>query len=208
MNFEAVPAQVIIDDLDELDNRKIMRKLERLGRKCYKSEEKITAESADPFVRSLIKRGHTSVLEHVHITVTFICDRGVTHELVRHRIAAYSQESTRYCNYAGRKIQYIDPSAFMTPEQFAIWAEAMEYLSVVYNRLIETGCPPQMARSVLPNSLKTDIGATFNLHQWRHIFTLRTAKAAHPQMREVMCKLLDLFKARLPVIFEDITYEG
>ena len=208
MHFEAMAPRVMFDDPDEVDNAKIMRKLERLGRKCYKSEDKITPESSAAFVRNLIKRGHTSVLEHVHVTVTFICDRGVTHELVRHRIAAYSQESTRYCNYYGDKLRYIDPAPFMTEAQHKIWCAAMENASIAYNDLTAAGCTPQMARSVLPNSLKTDIGVTFNLHQWRHVFTLRTAKAAHPQMREVMCKLLDMFKIKLPVIFEDITYEG
>lgn len=192
---------------DQCDEPSILLKLEYCGRTCYKSEPQTGTSSAD-FVRKLITRGHESVLEHVNITVRFICDRGVSHELVRHRLAAYSQESTRYCDYGKTHIMCISPEAYMTPGQFEIWKQAMDAADTAYKSLRKLGCSPQIARSVLPNSLKTEIVTTMNLRQWRHVLRLRTSKAAHPQMREIMHVLLAQFKTKLPVIFEDITYES
>jgi thymidylate synthase (FAD) len=193
------------------DGNEILKNLERAGRTCYKSEDRIDSESAINFVRMLIKRGHETVLEHEKITVRVICDRGVSHEIVRHRIASYSQESTRYCNYSkekfGGEINVIKPFFWTCPEkeeQYGIWENAMKAAEVAYNKLIALGATPQEARSVLPNSLKTEIVMTMNLREWRHFFRLRTAPEAHPQMLEITMPMLNYFRSMIPVIFDDI----
>jgi thymidylate synthase (FAD) len=188
--------------------------IEKAGRTCYKSESRITEDSASRFCQAILKNGHESVIEHSAMTVKIICDRGVTHELVRHRLCAFSQESTRYCNYKGGVSFVIPPwSAFFpgeytaldTPKKYsadAQWFTAMIEAEAVYRNLLTEGWSPQMARSVLPNSTKTEIIVTANFREWRHIFKLRTSEAAHPQMREIMIPLLAEVQARLPVIFE------
>ncbi len=195
--------------MDDIDGAKILQKLERCGRVCYKSEDKITEGSAEKFIGMILKSGHESVLEHEKLTVKFICDRGVTHEIVRHRIASYSQESTRYCNYSkdkfGNELTFIRP-CFWTDdsEGYAVWKQAMEEIEKTYVKLISLGAKPEEARSILPNSLKTEIVCTMNLREWRHFFRLRTAERAHPQIREISVALLDELKKRIPVIFDDI----
>lgn len=199
----------------DIDGYELLKKIEKAGRICYKSEEKITLDSAKKFVKKLIETGHESVIEHEKITVRVICDRGVTHEIVRHRMASYSQESTRYCNYSkskfGNEITVIEPCFWKSGnaedmEKYEVWRKLMGESEKTYIKLIELGATPQEARSVLPNSLKTEIIMTMNLREWRHFFKLRTSNAAHPQMREIACPLLDEFKKQIPVIFDDITY--
>lgn len=175
--------------------------IERAGRVCYKSEDKITADSHENFIRGLIKRGHEAVLEHETVSVHIICDRGVTHELVRHRIGSYCQESTRYVNYK-EGLTVIAPD--LTPKQHRIWYEAMLASEQAYKDLLEDGVKPEIARGVLPNSLKTEIIVTFNIREWRHFFKLRCAKTAHPQMREIANLILTCFKQNLPLFVEDI----
>ena len=183
--------------------------IERFGRTCYKSEcREINVGTAKKFVAMLIRRGHESVLEHGHVTVRFIVDRGVSHEIVRHRLASYSQESTRYCNYSndkfGSELTFIDPRPHMDDMQFVCWASSVVDAEISYFQMIDAGAKPEMARSVLPNSLKTELVMTANPREWRHFFRLRTAKAAHPQMREVARPLLKEFRARCPVLFDDV----
>jgi len=195
--------------MDDIDGAKILQKLERCGRVCYKSEDKITEGSAEKFIGMILKSGHESVLEHENLTVKFICDRGVTHEIVRHRIASYSQESTRYCNYSkdkfGNELTFIRPCFWADDsEEYAVWKQAMEEIEKTYVKLISLGAKPEEARSILPNSLKTEIVCTMNLREWRHFFRLRTAERAHPQIREISVALLDELKKRIPVIFDDI----
>lgn len=200
--------------IDNLCPAHIMRKIERIGRVCYKSEDKITDDSAERFVKMIIKRGHESVLEHVSFSVRFITDRGVSHEIVRHRIASFSQESTRYCNYSSDKfggdVSFIIPTFFEEShlkdgdKKYEKWVEEMMNIERTYLNLLEDGASPQEARTVLPNSLKTEIVVTMNLREWRHFFKLRTALAAHPQMRELVCPLLREMKEILPAVFEDI----
>jgi len=192
---------------DKIDGEEVLRKIEKAGRTCYKSEDKITPDSARKFVAMILKSGHESVIEHEKVTVRVICDRGVTHEIVRHRLASYSQESTRYCNYQSRGIRVIEPLFFVNTEQYAIWLDAMQHCENAYNALIELGATPQEARTVLPNSLKTEIVITYNLREWRHFFRLRTSKKAHPQMREITIPLLREFQRLMPVIFDDIIVE-
>ena len=228
-----------------------LRTLEAAGRTCYKSEGKSdgTHEGAAAFVRRIIERGHESVLEHVGWTVRFICDRGVTHEMVRHRIVAFSQESTRYCDYAkagsegGGHVQFIIPpwvdsnvipgtyerqhmtsisgevtlsgrlvvnedtvDTLFTVSSFS-WLQAMLLAEKSYQDLRGKGWSPQQARSVLPNSTKTEIVMTCNAREWRHVIRLRTGKSAHPQMREVMSIAARALYDRCPTLFRDV-WEG
>jgi thymidylate synthase (FAD) len=181
--------------------------IERAGRVCYKSEDLITEESSAKFIQNIIKRGHEAVLEHANASLLFICDRGVTHELVRHRLVAYCQESTRYCNYSKDKfsneITVIEPPT-LTPNQKMNWYDAMIHAELSYTLLIRDGVSPQIARSVLPNSLKTEIVATANMREWRHILKLRTSPAAHPQIIEVMNIAKSILKKECPNVFGDI----
>ncbi len=181
--------------------------IELAGRVCYKSEDRITPGSAEKFVAMIEKRGHYSVLEHAVASAHLVCDRGVTHELVRHRLASYSQESTRYCNYTKTKheesIGVIMPPFTKTgdDETEEVWRMAMENAQWAYFKLIAAGEPPQIARSVLPISLKTEIVMTANLREWMHVFTLRCSSKAHPQIRALMRIALDKFADRIPSIF-------
>lgn len=198
--------------LDELNGKEILKRIEKIGRVCYKSESNITEDSAMKFVANLIKSGHESVIEHEKISVRIICDRGVTHEIVRHRIASYSQESTRYCNYAndkfGKELTVIKPIFWEeNSKEYQCWLEVVQKIENAYNFLVDNGVKPQEARSILPNSLKTEIIVTMNLREWRHFFKLRTAITAHPQMREIACAMLDEFKKQIPIIFDDIDCE-
>ena len=217
-----------IEILDEINEQQILKKLESIGRVCYKSENNITEESAERFVKNIMNRNHESVLEHVSISVRVICDRGVSHEIVRHRIASYSQESTRYCNYSkdkfGNELTFIKPCWFKSSLQdlnnYAnnknnfkkiysagewAWIDSLRGIEINYFTLLECcNWTPEQARSILPNSLKTEIVMTMNLREWRHFFKLRCDKAAHPQTREIANMILKEFKEKIPVIFDDI----
>ena len=187
----------------------LLQRIELAGRTCYKSEDRITEKSARDFVKRIISSGHLSVIEHIFLTIKFTIDRGVSHELVRHRLASYSQESTRYANYAknkfGNEITVIKPCFWETSSmEFKQWQQSMEAAEKAYLALVEMGARPEQARSVLPNSLKTEIVMTCNLREMRHILKLRCANAAHPQIREVMQPLLKDLHGRIPVIFDDI----
>ena len=197
--------------------------IEKIGRTCYKSEDNITDDSAKKFVENIIKRGHHSVLEHSAISVKLIVDLGVTHEAVRHRLCAFSQESTRYCNYKGgvtfiipgwtkgiREGTYNHNDVWMDEDYWKIvdpmenrWFSHMADSEECYIAMLNKGWTPQQARSVLPKSLKTEINITANFREWRHIFKLRCSKAAHPQMREVMIPLKEEIQKRIPIIFDD-----
>lgn len=194
----------------------MLETIEKAGRICYKSEDKITNDSAEKFIEMLIKRRHESVLEHKSISVLVQCDRGVTHEIVRHRIASYSQESTRYCNYSkdkfGKEINVIDIGTGFKYnynnendiDKYKEWLYAMEDAEKHYMKMIELGATPQEARSVLPTSLKTEIVITMNIREWRHFFKLRSSNAAHPQMREISDMILERFIILFPVFFKDL----
>lgn len=196
--------------LSEVEGNKILKNIEICGRTCYKSENLITDASAVVFVENILKRGHESVIEHEKVTVRIVCDRGVSHEIVRHRIASYSQESTRYCNYQkdkfGNELTFIKPVFWEenSPE-YNIWYDTTQKIEQNYMQLINMGAKPQEARSILPNSLKTEIVVTMNLREWRHFFKLRTSVAAHPQMREIACMILKEFKNLIPIVFDDLS---
>lgn len=203
------PSAGIIGDAD---GKTILQHIEQCGRVCYKSEYGITNTSAADFVAGIIHRGHEAVLEHESIAVRFVCDRGVSHEIVRHRLAAYCQESTRYCNYGkerfGREITVIQPLCLAEDTiGYNCWKNACEVAENAYFDLLEFGCSPQEARAVLPNSLKTEIVMTANLREWRHFFRLRTAPTAHPQMREITIPLLRKMQDLVPVVFDDVEVE-
>ena len=203
-----------------------LKHIEAVARTCYKSEDKITpnGESAKKMVKNLISAGHEAMIEHSTLCVKFIVDRGVSHEIVRHRIASYAQESTRYCNYTkekfGGELSVIDiaDGILLDPKMANldidtagdvanVWVDAMESAEKSYNKLIAMGVSPQMARSVLPNSTKTEVIMTANYREWRNFFKLRTSPAAHPQIREVAIPLLKELQSRLPIIFDDIEIE-
>ena len=183
--------------------------IEVAGRTCYKSEGKICEGSADAFVSKIRSINHESVLEHGAITVRFVIDRGVSHELVRHRLASFSQESTRYCNYSKDKfdseLTFIEPCFWGIDSDLMMqWEDACKDAERAYLSMLKSDAKPQEARSVLPNSLKTEVVMTTNPREWRHVFKLRCAEAAHPQMREVMIPCRDEFAARWPALFADL----
>ena len=197
--------------MDELDGEAILRKIERVARVCYKSEDKITEGSAERLVRSLIKSKHEAMLEHYSFSVKFIVDRGVSHELVRHRVASFAQESTRYCNYGKKGITVIKPCYLDEGTvEYKLWEKLCEEAEEAYTALIDTGRKPQEARGVLPTSLKTEVVMTANLREWRHFFKLRAlgmTGAPHPQMEEVAMKLLKEVQEKIPVVFDHLVSE-
>ncbi|MDD5385369.1 MAG: FAD-dependent thymidylate synthase [Gallionella sp.] len=188
--------------------------IEAAGRTCWKSDDKIEPGSAEPFIERVKGFKHESVLEHGAITVRFFCDRGVSHELVRHRMASFSQESTRYCNYSkgkfGGEITVVDCAEGVgwTKDEikYGLWMQACEYAEKSYFAMLEEGATPQEARSILPNSLKTEVVMTANPREWRHVFRLRCDRAAHPQMREIMLPLFEQFCERWPELFADVSF--
>jgi thymidylate synthase (FAD) len=189
----------------EIDGEQILRNIEAAGRTCYKSEAKATPNSARLFIHKIIANGHESVLEHEKVTVRIICDRGVSHEIVRHRLASYSQESTRYCDYSkDGDLTFILPCWLKAdPQHRPFWEASMLSAEQDYRQLRAWGWSPQQARCVLPNSLKTEVVMTANLREWRHFFRLRTSPAAHPQMREIAIPMLRAFQSLIPVVFND-----
>lgn len=209
----------------QTDPRFIMQTIEQAGRTCYKSEDKTNETSHVAFIERLVRRGHEAMLEHGHATAHFRIDRGVSHELVRHRLASFAQESTRYCNYQDKDIEFVRPVFYrdldydtsdelregtkhraMTDQEHRLhnWFKVCEATEQAYKDNLAMGASPQEARAVLPNSLATDIVVTANLREWRTVLKLRCAKDAHPDMRYVMLKLLsDMYKL-FPLVFEDI----
>lgn len=196
----------------DFDGQKVLQKIEAAARTCYKSEGKIQEGSAEKLVAGLIKSGHEAMLEHASVTVKFVVDRGISHELVRHRLASFAQESTRYCNYSkddfGSEITFIIPDYLeYKSEGWNIWKESMKQAEDAYFKMLDFGLSPQQARAVLPNSLKTEVVMTANLREWRHFFKLRalgTTGKPHPQMLEVAVPLLEDMKNLIPVVFDDL----
>ena len=204
---------------DGLDTKQLIKKIEKACRTCYKSEDKIEEGSAERLIRSCIKRGHHSILEHGSVTFRIVCDRGVSHEIVRHRIAAYSQESTRYCNYSqdkfGNELTFVYPS--WLPEtndersynvKWLLMQEACDRVEKLYFGMLTHGAKPEEARAILPNCLKTEMVMTMNIRELRHFIQLRGSKAAHPDIRIIAANMLDILNAiGLGIFFEDIEVE-
>lgn len=198
--------------MDDTSRKAIYSAIEQAGRVCYKTEYKIGEDSAEKFIKALVSHGHEAMLEHASLTVRFIVDRGVSHELVRHRLASFAQESTRYCNYSkdqfGSEITVIEPCFYREGSpSYDVWKKSCETCEKAYFDLLEIGDMPQMARDVLPTSTKTEVVMTANIREWRHFFKLRalgTTGAPHPQMREVALPLLHMMAEFLPPLFGDL----
>ncbi len=186
------------------------KQIETAGRTCYKSEDKITADSAFKFVEQMRKSGHHAMIEHAVASFRIVTDRGITHEIVRHRLASYAQESTRYCNYSGEKFgkecSFICPPG-LDSEQLGFWKSACRASEESYFLMLEAGCSPQIARSVLSNCLKTEIVMMANLREWRHFIKLRASSAAHPQIRPIARDILWHLMQHAPSVFNDLTTE-
>ena len=195
--------------LDAVSRKDALLAVAGAARTCYKSRG--TYDSA--LVAQITRNGHEAMIEHYSATVRFIIDRGVSHEIVRHRIASYAQESTRYCSYNkekfGSEITVIRPSEFEPgTANYETWAQACQACEKAYFALLENGAAPEFARDVLPTSLKTEIVVTMNLREWRHFFRLRAVGATgrpHPQIRQVALPLLNEFAGWLPEVFGDLT---
>ena len=203
------PYYIILSDISK-GGIKELQFIEQAARTCYKSEDRITddGESAKALIKRLISSGHEAMLEHSSLSVKFVVDRGVSHEIVRHRLFSFAQESTRYCNYSkgkfGNEITFINPCFWDSYDKYAIWMNACEGMEKMYLKLLKAGATPQEARTVLPNSTATELVVTGNYREWRHFLKLRTDKAAHPQMREVTIPLLKELQEKIPIIFDDI----
>lgn len=202
----------LLTDISYGGNYELMD-IERAARICYRSEDKILdqAESAKKLVKKLIEFGHEAMLEHGSLSVLFTCDRAIANEIVRHRLASFAQESTRYCNYGknkfGQEITVINPGFEEGTECWNLWYSLCKTNEMAYMEMLLRGVTPELARSVLPLSLATKIVVTANYREWRHILKLRTAKDAHPQIRELMIPLLKDLQERIPIIFDDITVD-
>lgn len=205
---------------DIKDGVYMLRRIEYYARVSHRSEDKVTWDSYDKFLRSVVlNHGDMSVIEHEKVTVEALVDRGITHEWVRHRVGSYTQESTRFVNYnkPGQQAQFIRPLTLPNPETITAgtdemfiddaWDAAIQQSEDSYKVLIDRGVAPQIARSVFPNALASKIIITYNLRSWRHFFIMRTSKEAHPQMKQVTIPLLMDFKQTIPILFEDIQPE-
>ena len=201
--------------ISDLNGAEILKHIERCARVCYKSEDRITDGSAEKMVAALIRSGHEAMLEHYSFTVKFICDRGISNELVRHRIASFAQESSRYCCYAkdkfGKELTFINP-CFWEPDSdnYARWFHEMDEAEKTYLAMIEDGATTEQARDILPMSIKTEIVMTANLREWRHFLKLRAEGVTgkpHPQMLEITIPFLKEIKQKIPVVFDDIMSE-
>ena len=181
--------------------------IEIAGRTCYKSEDRITSDSAREFCRKLRKSGHHAMLEHASASFRIVTDRGITHEIVRHRLASYAQESTRYCNYSkdkfGTECTFIEPPEMPYAQRF-VWEQSCKEAEEKYLQMIDYCASPQIARSVLPNCLKTEIVMTANLREWRHFIKLRGSMAAHPQIRPIALNIHTVLMEHAPSVFEDL----
>ena len=200
----------ILTDLS--DPIKILKDIERAGRVCYKSENNITDDSCITFCKNIINRGHEAVIEHSQLSVKFIVDRAIANELVRHRLASYCQESSRYCNYSKDKfyneIKVIEPEELLprNSTDYNIWWVSCKNAEEAYMTMISNGVKPEIARSVLPLSTATEIIMTANIREWRNMLKLRSSHnmRAHPQMRSICDSLLAELKSKIPVLFDDI----
>ena len=209
-NFTVAKLSAEVAYWEELDGGKILKRLEKIARLCYKSEDKIKPGSDKKLLKAIIDRGHEAMIEHEKVTVKVVCDRGVSHEWVRHRIASYAQESTRYCDYSkgkfGSGITVIEPLGMNIPGEKEEWEQAMEDANRHYQNLRAMGVPAQRARHVLPISTKTEMFITFNMREWRAFFKLRAAEPAHPHIRFLSRELFHLFKENVPVLFDDLSF--
>lgn len=201
VSVEAIP-------FTSIDGVAMLQRIEYYTRVSHRSEDVMTPDSYEKLLRSVVlQHGDLSVIEHEKVTVEALVDRGITHEWVRHRIGSYTQESTRFVNYQkkGGEAKFIKPPD--EPGLYTFWEEAMTVSENCYMRALANGVKPQIARSMLPNSLASKLIVTYNLRSWRHFFIMRTSKEAHPQMKQVTLPLLKEFQEKIPILFEDIVPE-
>lgn len=199
-------------EVEKVDGKQIMKRIERACRTCYRSEEKITEESYKTLLKNCITRGHESVLEHEKVTVRMLCDIGVYKDLTRHRIASFSIESTRYCNYGKDKfsneIKFIKPCNIEEgTEIYSNWKNACETIEENYINMSKDGATPDQMRMILPHSTAAEVTMTANIREWKHILLLRTSSHTHPAIRQLLIPLLLHFKKIMPEIFEDVPYD-
>lgn len=197
-------------ELEEINGIQIMKNLERAAKHCYRTEGNITEGSYDHFLRSCINRGHESVLEHEKVTIRVRCDVGAYKDITRHRLASFSIESTRYCNYSkdkfGNEISFIEPCNIENEVVYQTWKECMENIEKCYNKMASNGALPDELRLLLPHSTAAELTMTANIREWRHIFSLRADKHAHPSIQQFMIPLLLYFKKQMPALFDEVPY--
>lgn len=198
-------------EVENFDGLKIMKNIERACRTCYRSEDKITEDSYKNLIKNCVNRGHESVLEHEKITVRLTCDIGVYKDLTRHRIASFSIESTRYCNYGKDKwdnqIKFIKPCNIEgDSELYSNWVGTMDFIEREYIAMSKNGATPDQMRMILPHSTAAEVTMTANIREWKHIFELRCSKRVHPSVQQVMIPLLLYFKEKMPEIYESVEY--
>lgn len=197
--------------VEKIDGVKIMKRIERACRTCYRSEGNITEDSYKNLLKNCLNRGHESVLEHEKVTVRIYGDIGTYKDLTRHRFASFSVESTRYCSYNkdkyGNEIAVVNPVYMEDKEVFETWKKAIEDMEKAYMKMKELGASTDMCREVLPHSTAAEYTMTANIREWKHILELRTTNHVHPAIRQVLIPLLLLFKEQMPEIFGDIEYD-
>lgn len=197
--------------VEKIDGTKIMKRIERACRTCYRSEGKITENSYKNLINNCITRGHESVLEHEKVTVRIYDDVGSYKDLTRHRFASFSVESTRYCSYDkdkyGNEIAFMNPVYIEDKETYEIWKNTMQEIEKSYIHMKELGATTDMCREILPHSTAGEYTMTANIREWKHILSLRTTKHVHPSIRQVMIPLLKYFQEQMPEIFGDIEYD-
>lgn len=211
MKIMETSARLLNPFLDELSDefylQILLKHVEKCGRICYLSEPKDPEGSTEKFVRMLIKNGHESPLEHGSCTFKIVTDRAISQEIVRHRLASYSQESTRYCNYANGKfargITVIESSG-LAENEAREWLNLMEMSERTYLHQIDAGVKPEKARDVLPLCLKTELMMMANFREWRHFLKLRGSRMAHPEIRKIANQIYQIFQQAIPVLVEDI----
>ena len=197
--------------VEKIDGKKIMKRIERACRTCYRSEGKISENSYKTLLTNCITRGHESVLEHEKVTVRIYSDIGSYKDLTRHRHASFSVESTRYCSYDkdkfGNEISFINPIYMEDKDIYKTWENTMKEIEIGYKKMKELGATTDMCREILPHSTAAEYTMTANIREWKHILSLRTTKHVHPSIRQVLIPLLKYFKEEMPEIFGDIEYD-
>ncbi len=198
-------------EVEKIDGTKIMKRIERACRTCYRSEGKITEDSYKNLIKNCITRGHESVLEHEKVTVRIYSDIGSYKDLTRHRFASFSVESTRYCSYDkdkyGNEIKFINPVYIEDKKVYELWQKTMQEIEKNYIEMKKLGATTDMCREVLPHSTAAEYTMTANIREWKHIFSLRANNHVHPSIRQIMIPLLKYFQKEMPEIFGDIEYD-
>lgn len=201
------PAVVVEDDIAQL-GVDFLKKIEKFTRKCYKSEDKITDDSYRDFVKRVYQtRKHEGIIEHRSVSVTFVSDRGVSHEAVRHRMASYLQESTRYCDYSAsgkfHGVTFIMPPWLeVGSDDYWMFVSNLKIAEERYQQARDRGWKPEQARGFLPHFVKTEWTQTMNLGSWNNFFAKRCAPNAHPQIRQLAIPLLREFQKHIPIVFD------